>query len=43
MIITIFNTSYMLGPPRWLSSKESLCSVEDAGDVSSFPVSGRVP
>ena len=31
MIITRFNTLYMLGLPRWLRGKESACSAEDAG------------
>ena len=30
-----------LGPPPWLSGKETTCSVEDRGDMGSVPGSGR--
>ena len=32
-----------MGLPWWLSSKESICSAGDAGDVGSVPGSGRSP
>lgn len=31
------------GLSQWLSSKESICNAEDAGDVSSVPGLGRCP
>ena len=31
------------GFPWWLSSEESACNAEDAGDTGSIPGSGRAP
>ena len=32
-----------MGFPLWLSSKESACNAENAGDMGSIPGSGRSP
>ena len=32
-----------VGPPQWLSGKESAYNAGDAGDVGSIPGSGRCP
>ena len=31
------------GHPQWISSKESACNIEDAGNVGSLPGLGRSP
>ena len=39
----LFHLILTMGPPQWLSGKESVCSADDEGDAGSIPGSGRSP
>ena len=41
MVINIHKPSGRMGPPQWLSSKESSCNAGDAGDAGSIPELGN--